>query len=81
MTEEQRYRERIQLEKDKVQLLKRIAEALEIIAAPYNAYVSREKLEDLADRITRNEIEAPNKVYKKEKFSKDDIVDPFKLPD
>lgn len=30
MTEEQ-----IQIEKDKVQLLKRIAEALEIIAAPY----------------------------------------------
>lgn len=35
MTEEQRYRERIQIEKDKVQLLKRIAEALDIIAAPY----------------------------------------------
>lgn len=35
MTEEQRYRERIQIEKDKVQLLKRISEALDIIAAPH----------------------------------------------
>lgn len=69
MTEEQRYRERIQLEKDKVQLLKRIAEALDIIAASY------------AQQKYKMDMSAVEKVYKKEKFDRNDIVDPFKFPD
>lgn len=56
MTEEQRYRERIQIEKDKVQLLKRIAEALDIIAAPH--LEKRYKV----DMSEVNRVEEENKV-------------------
>jgi hypothetical protein len=79
MTEEQRYRERIQLEKDKIQLLKRIAEALEIIAAPH---VEKKYKMDMSEvNRVEEELAVLNNGYKKENFSKDSIVDPFKLPD
>lgn len=42
MTEEQRYRERIALEKDKITLLKRIADALDRAYPPISVLVANE---------------------------------------
>lgn len=52
MTEEQRYRESIQIEKDKVQLLKRIAIAMETIAVHFSK-LSDEDVERLVEAVNK----------------------------
>lgn len=63
MTEEQRYRERIQIEKDKVLLLKRIAEALDVIAAPHVQKKYEMDMSEVEKVKQREELEALNKVF------------------
>lgn len=64
MTEEQRYRESISLERDKVKLLNRIAVAVETIAAGFNLQeldVFEADTNKLSDEDIERLVEADNK--------------------